>query len=94
MDRKKLIQLFQKGVMEYPVGKHQFWIARRFEIHVQKNQVQLDEYESFSTVSEPESREMFHVGRSILHLKDGRVEEELGDGWKGVPKKTLDRVKA
>ena len=93
MDRKLLIELFQDG-MEYPPGRHRFWISRCFEITVRPDKVvELDEYEGFSADRNasqatrrrrPRSRrreEMFHVGRSILHLKDGRVLEEEGTGW-------------
>jgi len=50
--------------------------------------VELDEYESFLSEDgarregEPVRRKrMFHVGRSILHLKKGVVVEEPGTGW-------------
>lgn len=93
MDRKKLIELFQKG-LQYPSGKHRFLVLRCFEITVHPDQmVELDEYESFVTEEKlptgqkerPSRRkgdEMFHVGKSILHLKDGRVVEEVGGGWR------------
>ena len=43
MDRKLLIELFQDG-MEYPAGKHRFWISRCFEITVRPDKiVHLDE---------------------------------------------------
>lgn len=81
MDRKKLIDLFRKG-MEYPAGKHRFWIARCFEINVRPDRVvELDEYESFSAKGEPDSSKMFHVGRSVLHLKEDKIVEEIGGGW-------------
>ncbi len=92
MDRKKLVDLFQKG-MQYPEGTHRFWISRCFEITVRPDEVvQLDEYESFcaeknSTAragrrsSPREGKEMFHVGRSVVNLKDGQVSEERGEGW-------------
>ena len=95
MDRKMLVGLFQEGI-QYSLGRHRLWISRCFEINVRPNQVvELDEYESFSAekaVGSDRSRwvrkapkkkqEMFHVGRSILDLKDGRVVEESGAGWK------------
>ncbi len=96
MDRKSLIELFRKG-MQYPAGKRRFWIARCFEITVRPDSVvEMDEYEGFSSdhdgVPEGEaqpagtgSRGMFHVGRSVLHLKDGRVVDEEGQGWKQPP---------
>ena len=92
MDRNKLVDLFQKG-MQYPPGKHRFWISRCFEITVRPDSaVELDEYEGFSTeedLGEKSVRarkprgggEMFHVGRSVLNLKDGGVVEEKGIGW-------------
>lgn len=92
MDRKLLVELFQDG-MEYPPGKHRFWISRCFEITVRQNRVvELDEYEGFSAdrkanrsirrrAKNRRQEEMFHVGRSVLHLKDGRVVEETGAGW-------------
>lgn len=94
MDRKMLVELFRDG-MRYPAGKHQLWVSRCFEITVCPNQVvQLDEYEGFATENnEPSKRgrrpraiqepgKMFHVGRSVLHLRQGRVIEESGGGWK------------
>lgn len=95
MDRRRLVTLFQKG-LQYPSGKHRFWISRCFEITVRSDEVvELDEYEGFSSETgerkkkEPSS-EMFHVGRSVLYLKDGTVVEEQGEGWNGRPlKKSL-----
>ena len=92
MDRKKLVDLFQKG-MQYPTGTHRFWISRCFEITVRPDEVvELDEYESFSaeknsttrTSMRPtpkEENDMFHVGRSVVNLRDGQVQEERGLGW-------------
>jgi len=91
MDREKLVDLFKKG-MQYPPGKHRFWVSRCFEIHVRPDSVvELDEYEGFSSEAGPEiksvkrrrqtDKEMFHVGRSMLDLRDGRVQEESGAGW-------------
>lgn len=97
MDRKKLVDLFQTG-MQYPPGKHRFWISRCFEITVRPDWVvELDEYESFiaerdgrsrsrQQKSSTRSREMFHVGRSVVNLKDGGVVEEAGAGWGGCRK--------
>ena len=98
MDRKKLVNLFQKG-MQYPPGKHRFWISRCFEINVRTDSVvELDEYEGFSSEGGPNlksskrrrqtDKEMFHVGRSMLDLKDGRVTEESGQGWSSRPKRS------
>ena len=86
MDRKLLIELFQSG-MKYSAGKHQFWITRRFDIKVCPNKVvEMDEYEGFdSDVETAEGKRMFHVGRSILHLKNGHVVEHPGKGWKQGP---------
>ena len=97
MDRKKLVNLFQKG-MQYPPGRHRFWVSRCFEINVHPDSVVgFDEYESFSSETGPDLRsskarrqtdkEMFHVGRSSLDLRDGHVKEEEGQGW------TKDRKK-
>ncbi len=81
MDRKLLIELFQNG-MKYSTGKHQFCVTRRFDIKVRSDKVvEMDEYEGFDTDSEA-ARKMFHVGRSILHLKNGEVFEQPGKGWK------------
>ena len=98
MDRRKLVDLFQKG-MQYPAGKHRFWISKCFEIHVRSNAVvEMDEYEGFSSEMGPvlrsrkrrrqSDKEMFHVGRSILDLKDGQVTEEAGQGWEATLKKS------
>ncbi len=82
MDRKLLIELFQSG-MKYSTGKHQFWITRRFDIKVRSDKVvEMDEYEGFDTDLALEEKRMFHVGRSILRLKDGQVTEQPGEGWK------------
>ena len=83
MDRKKLIELFRNG-MHYPLGKHRFWISRCFEIQVLPDSVvELDEFEGFS--ADGPLREgpgkMFHVGRSVIHLKENRVVEQRGEGW-------------
>lgn len=98
MDRKKLVQLFQEG-MEYPPGKHKLWISRCFEITVRPDQVvEFDEYEGFAAQSDgcrelrrrrghERRRNMFHVGRSVLHLGDGQVSEEGGEGWRDSPGK-------
>ncbi len=98
MDRKKLVDLFQKG-MQYPPGKHRFWISRCFEINVRPDSVvELDEYEGFSSEGGPDlkstqrrrqtDKEMFHVGRSRLDLRDGQVIEESGQGWSSSRKKS------
>jgi len=98
MDRKVLVELFRKG-MEYPPGRHQLWVRRCFEIRLRSDQVvEIDEYESFSTkkkqdvvsvqsqrVGPKDLKKMFHVGRSILNLKDKQVVEEKGAGWKEFP---------
>lgn len=97
MDRRKLVDLFRKG-MQYPPGKHRFWISKYFEIHVRPDSVvELDEYEGFSSEPGPElksvrrrrqtDKEMFHVGRSRVDLKDGNVREESGQGWESSQKK-------
>ena len=92
MNRKNLIELFRKG-MNYPLGQHHFLISRFFEITVRPNlMVELDEYEGFvghggssQDSSKPGQQDrladMYHVGRSVLDLKSGRVTEEQGKGW-------------
>ena len=90
MDRKLLIDLLQDG-MRYSEGKHRFWVSRCFEITVHPEEVvELNEYEGFVTEKNSTSvtrekaakpTDMFHVGRSILDLKSGRVVEETGAGW-------------
>lgn len=96
MDRRLLVELFQDG-MQYPPGKHRFWVSRCFEITVRRGQVvELDEYEGFSAdrhadrpIRRPAKnrrrQEMFHVGRSVLRLKEGRFVEEPGGGWSKNP---------
>ena len=97
MDRKKLVDLLQKG-LQYPPGKHRFWVSRCFEIHVRPDSVvELDEYEGFSSEGGPDlksvrqrrktDKEMYHVGRSMLDLRDGQVIEESGQGWNVRSKK-------
>jgi hypothetical protein len=94
MDRKKLVELFRRG-LQYPSGKHRFWVSRCFEITVHPDKVvDLDEYEGFASETGKPARkrqcsDMFHVGRSVLDLKDGTVVEERGDGWKNPLKKGL-----
>ena len=94
MDRQVLIDLLQDG-MQYPPGKHRLWISRCFEITVHPGRVvELDEYEQFFAEQHAKQgapskrsggkrpdREMFHVGKSIIHLKEGRVVERSGAGW-------------
>ncbi len=96
MDRKHLVELFRKG-MQYPPGRHRFWFSRCFEITVHPDEVvELDEYESFSADKSAAQRtdlEMFHVGRSVLHLKEGKLIEHRGDGWKKPAEKNLDKRK-
>lgn len=83
MNRDKLIELFKRG-MRYPSGTHWLWVWRCFQITVRSGGVvELDEYENFSTdgVLRVSRAQMFHVGRSVLHLKNGQVFEETGNGW-------------
>ncbi len=91
MDRKLLIGLLQDG-MKYSQGKHRFWISKCFEITMRPDSViELDEYEGFSSEAGPNlksskrrrqsDKEMFHVGRSMLDLRDDRLTEESGRGW-------------
>ncbi len=96
MDRKLLVELFQNG-MKYTPGKHRFWVSRCFEINVRHDHVvELDEYEGFGSeqhpdekrlaplvvpAKSPKKKKMFHVGRSVLNLRDGQVVEEPGNGW-------------
>lgn len=87
MDRKQLTQLFREG-MRYPQGKHRVTVSRIFEITVHPDsRVQLDEYEGFAVKDRAiekhpkNSAEMFHLGRTVLHLKEDHVVEEPGSGW-------------
>ena len=92
MDKKLLIELLQDG-MKYPPGKHQVWVSRCFELNVRTDQVvELDEYEAIDAgdglgtkqqgVRKRQDRpEMFHVGRSVLRLREGLVTEQPGAGW-------------
>ena len=91
MDRNMLIELLQDG-MHYPPGKHRFWVSRCFEITVRPDKVvELDEYEDFKTENgrtqkhphppKQGSQGMFHVGKSVLYLKGGRLVESTGGGW-------------
>ena len=83
MERTMLVRLFRNG-MRYPIGSYRFWVRRYFEIIVHPNrQVEIDEYESFTTTEEcpAQNSKRFHVGRSILDRKVGRVIEEKGTGW-------------
>ena len=95
MNRKELIGLFQRG-MQYPPGKHRFWISRCFEITVHSDfLVELDEYEGFASEKNRKqsfkpsggttTKGMFHVGRSVLDLGNGQVTEEPGEGWERSP---------
>jgi hypothetical protein len=92
LSRETLIALLKRG-MEYPAGKHRLWVSRCFEITVDLNQkVNVDEYEEFTTElglctkqerpnQTKKGRQMYHVGRSVLNLKGGKVIEERGEGW-------------
>ncbi len=93
MDRKVLIELLRNG-MKYPIGKHQLWISRCFEITVRPNKVvEVDEYETYDErngLSVKSGKRagahnragMYHVGRSVLLPKDKRViKEAAGAGW-------------
>ena len=105
MDRKMLIELFQGG-MKYAPGKHRFWISKCFEITVRPDKVvELDEYEGFSAQencreqvnprpSAQGRNKMFHVGRSILHLKDGQIVEKGGEGWKQKSDREIPQKKS
>ena len=97
MERKVLIGLIQGG-MRFPVGRHLVWFSRCFEITVHPGRmVEVDEYEGL-TEKDPKagpragngasaSARMFHIGRSVLHLKRGWVREEAGVGW-SVPQES------
>ncbi len=91
MDRKLLVDLLKDG-MRYPPGRHRLLVKRCFDITVRPNQmVEVDEYENYATENSNGPRkaagktakveEFFHVGRSIVSLKDGEVKEEPGRGW-------------
>jgi hypothetical protein len=91
MNRKLLIQLLQDG-LHYTKGKHRVWVSKCFEITVRPDRiVELDEYEGYTEESgvsasrkrplAEEAPSMYHVGRSVIHLKDGRVVAETGTGW-------------
>lgn len=97
MDRKLVVKLLQNEV-KYPLGKHRVWICRCFEITVRSDQVvEVDEYESFTAedgVSRKQSPQLprktgdiYHVGRSTLHLKKKQVMEESGIGWRKFPER-------
>ncbi|MBI1953244.1 MAG: hypothetical protein HYS41_03885 [Candidatus Omnitrophica bacterium] len=80
MDRTTLIRLLKDG-MHYPTGKHRFLVQRCFEITVHPNRmVEVDEYEGYATAAK-KANDYFHVGRSVVSLKDGEVTEEPGRGW-------------
>ena len=83
MERTMLVRLFRNG-MRYPIGSYRFWVRRYFEIIVHPNrQVEIDEYESFTTEECPApGSKRFHVGRSVLDQKGDRVIEEAGTGWR------------
>ena len=97
MDRNKLIALFKQG-MRYPLGTHRLWCCRCFEMTVRpEGVVEVDEYEGVSpsgkALDPPRHpalqealRGMFHVGKSILHLKGGSILERTGQGW-GISEK-------
>lgn len=93
MDRKVLVELLRNG-MRYPIGRHQIWISRCLEITVRPDRViVVDEFEAYDersglksrngTRASPERRKrMFHLGRSLVSLKDRRVIDNApGAGW-------------
>ena len=105
MDRQTLMSLFQEG-MTYSIGTHRLWVSKCFEITVEaQDVVHLDEYEGFFTEENLDSRKikrpaprksdkMFHVSRSVLHLKEGKIIEEKGSGWQYSPPENFFRKKA
>ncbi len=107
MNRKIIVELLQNG-MRYPVGRHQFWVSRCFEITVHPNRVvEVDEFESYEekngvrfrngTPASVKRRDrMFHIGRSIISMKNRKVVENApGSGWldSGCRPAVLDRVR-
>ncbi|MCM8811947.1 MAG: hypothetical protein NC910_02730 [Candidatus Omnitrophica bacterium] len=91
MDRQMMVNLIRNEVVENPKGKTRFWLVRCFEITVRPDRVvELDEYEAYEVCEGKNGIEacsdpcadlrslagMFHVGRSVIHLNDGRVIEE------------------
>lgn len=95
MNRRVLTELFRQG-MRYPPGRRRLWVIQCFEIAVQPGEVvAIDEYagsaiEDGETPMQPprpgeaSGCQMLHVGRSILHLTEGRVIEK--PGARGIPK--------
>lgn len=93
MNREILIGLLCNG-MKYPVGRHQIWISRCFEITVRPDRtVEIDEYEAYDERNGVEARSClcsngedhvgtYHIGRTAISLKDKRViREAKGKGW-------------
>lgn len=91
MDRQMMVNLIRNRVVENPRGKTRFWLVRCFEITVRADRVvEVDEYEAYEVCEGKNGIEacngpradyrslagMFHVGRSVIHLNDGRVVEE------------------
>ena len=96
MDRTLVLELLKNKVIQYPKGKHRIWVSRCFEINVRPRRlVEVDEYEGYVEEKdgsgpkhhrngkgrEKELKKMFHVGRSIVSLKEGTVTQERGTGW-------------
>lgn len=91
MDRQMMVNLIRNRVVENPKGKTRFWLVRCFEITVRPDRVvEVDEYEAYEVCEGKNGIEacngpradfkslagMFHVGRSVISLSDGRVVEE------------------
>ncbi len=94
MDRTVVVELLRNGTMKYSVGRHQLWVSRCFEITVHTNKlIEVDEFEAYDekngmkfrngTVPDGKRHDrMYHVGRSILSLKDRQVIDTVpGSGW-------------
>ncbi len=91
MDRQMVVNLIRNRMVECPKGKSRLWVTRCFEITVHSGEVvEVDEYEAcevceggngIKACNGPHAdfrslAGMFHVGRSVIYLREKRVVEE------------------
>lgn len=103
MDRALVVDLLKNGILCSPRKKYRIWMSRCFEISVRSGRmVEVNEYEGYAEengaksrrleISDPKAPEkMYHVGRSVILPKSGKVIEERGNGSKINPAKANGR---
>lgn len=102
MDRQMVVNLIRNRMVECPKGRTRVWVTRCFEITVRPGRmVEVDEYEACEVCEGKSGVQacngpradfksldgVFHVGRSVISLNDGRVVEETVKKERGRPAK-------